>query len=139
MADAADVVLEAMECWNQKDMAGMRARMHQDYSYTGGDGVQQKGVDAGMAVAEMFANAFPDGKIDVTRVIRAGDGVVVIEFVGRGTHTGDLMGIPPTGRTMEIPVCDVVEVRDGKIYSEHEYMDQMVIMTQLGVAAAPAA
>ena len=47
------------------------------------------------------------------------------------------MGIAPTGKTVAIPVCDVLEIRDGKIYSEREYMDMMTIMVQLGVATAP--
>ena len=56
-----------------------------------------------------------------------------------GTHTGDLMGIAPTGRHIDIPVVDVMTVRDGKVVSEREYMDMMVIMSQLGVAPASAA
>jgi len=39
---------------------------------------------------------------------------------------------------VSIPVCHVIELRDGKIYREREYMDMMNMMTQLGVAKAPA-
>jgi len=35
-------------------------------------------------------------------------------------------------------VCDVIEVRDGKIYAERGYMDMMHMMQQLGVAPVPA-
>jgi limonene-1,2-epoxide hydrolase len=34
---------------------------------------------------------------------------------------------------MNIPVCNVLEVRDGKIYREREYMDMATMMVQLGV------
>jgi ketosteroid isomerase-like protein len=33
-------------------------------------------------------------------------------------------------------VCDVIEVRDGKVYREREYYDQMTMMQQLGVVPA---
>jgi steroid delta-isomerase-like uncharacterized protein len=127
-----------MDAWNKRDFAKMRGLMHPEYSYTGGDGQEQKGADAGMAVAQMFAGAFPDGRIDIVSIHEAGD-TAIVEFVGRGTHKGDLMGIAPTGKVIALPVCNVMEVRDGKLYREREYVDMMTIMTQLGVAPAPVA
>ncbi len=135
---AADIARASMDAWNRRDFAAMRGLMHRDYSYTGGDGQEQKGQDAGIAVAEMFATAFPDGRIDIVRVTETAD-TAIAEFVGRGTHRGDLMGIAPTGKTIAIPVCDVMEIRDGKIYREREYIDFMTLMVQLGVAPAPVA
>ena len=132
----AEIARASTDAWNRRDFDKMRSLMHPDYSYTGGDGQPQKGQDAGIAINRMFATAFPDGRIDVVRVHETGD-TAIVEFVGRGTHKGDLMGIAPTGKTVAIPVCDVLEIRDGKIYSEREYMDMMTIMVQLGVATAP--
>ena len=137
MSDAASIARESTEAWNRRDWARYRDLLHAEYTYTGGDGQQQKGPEAGMAIAQMFANAFPDGRIDVQSIHAAGN-VAIVEFTGRGTHKGDLMGIAPTGRPISIPVCNVVEVRDGKIYAEREYMDMMHMMQQLGVAPAPA-
>jgi steroid delta-isomerase-like uncharacterized protein len=138
MSDPSAIAREYFDAWNRRDWAKFRSLMHPDYSYTGGDGQQQKGSEAGLAIAQMFANGFPDGKIDVQRVHAAGENAAIVEFIGRGTHKGDLMGIAPTGRQMTIPVCNVLEMRNGKIYSEHEYMDMMHMMQQLGVAPVPA-
>jgi steroid delta-isomerase-like uncharacterized protein len=137
MSDAAAIAREYLETWNRRDWDHYREMMHSGYSYTGGDGQKQSGADAGVAVGQMFANAFPDGKIDIQKVVAAGD-TAVVEFIGQGTHNGDLMGVPPTGRTISIPVCDVLEIKDGKIFSEHEYIDIMTMMQQLGVVPAPA-
>jgi ketosteroid isomerase-like protein len=79
----------------------------------------------------MFAAAFPDGQINIKQVYAAGN-AVTIEFVGEGTHTGDFAGVPPSGRKLSIPVCDVLEIRDGKIHSEHEYIDMLSMMQQIG-------
>ena len=134
---ATDIVREYIECWNRRDWDRYRAMIHPQYTYTGGDGQEQPGPDAGLAMARMFATAFPDGRINIKNLRADGD-FVVAEFVGTGTHQGDLMGIAPTGKKVSMPVCDIIELRDGKIYREREYMDMMHMMTQLGVAKAPA-
>ena len=46
------------------------------------------------------------------------------------------MGVAPTGRKVTVPICDVIDVRDGKVYAEHEYFDMQHLMQQLGVAPA---
>jgi len=48
------------------------------------------------------------------------------------------MGVAPTGRRIEIPVCSVVEVQDGKILAQREYFDTGLLHQQLGVAGRPA-
>ena len=137
MSDATSIARDYLDAWNRRDWARYRDVLHPEYTFTGGDGQTQKGPEAGMAVGQMFATAFPDGKIDIQKITASGD-TAIAEFTGRGTHTGDLMGIAPTGRQMTIPVCEVYELRDGKIYAERQYMDMLHLMQQLGVAPAPA-
>ena len=137
MSDVASIAREYNDAWNRRDWARWRELLHPEYTYTGGDGQVQKGPEAGLAMGQMFANAFPDGKGDIQKITATGD-IAIVEFIGRGTHTGDLMGIAPTGRQMTIPVCEVYELRDGKIYAERQYMDMLHMMQHLGVAPAPA-
>ena len=132
-----DIVREYFDCWNRRDWGRFRSLMHPQYSYTGSDGQEQRGPDAGVAVGQMFATAFPDGRINITNLRTDGD-FVTVEKMGTGTHKGDLMGVAPTNKRVSIPVCNVIELRDGKIYREREYMDMMHMMTQLGVAKMPA-
>lgn len=69
----------------------------------------------------------------------AGETGVTTEFRGRGTHTGPLVGpmgeIPPTRRQVDIPFCDVVQIKDGKIVSIHLYYDVATMMGQLGLVS----
>jgi steroid delta-isomerase-like uncharacterized protein len=88
---------------------------------------------------EYFQNwldAFPDGKPEITKVINAGN-IVVVEFIGRGTHKGahkSQMGeIPPTNRRAEIPFCDILEFRDGMLVKARSYFDAATMMRQLGL------
>ena len=137
MSDPATIAREYFEAWNRRDWARSRELYHPGFTYTGGDGQVQTGPDAGIALLQMWANAFPDGKLEILHIHTVGN-VAVAEFIGRGTHQGDLMGIAATGRQMSIPVCNVIEVRDGKIHAEREYMDMLHLMEQLGVVPAPA-
>jgi predicted ester cyclase len=51
----------------------------------------------------------------------------------RGTHTGPLQDIAPTGRSVALPGCNVIELRDGLIYREADYFDTATMLKQLGV------
>lgn len=66
-----------------------------------------------------------------------------MEFTGRGTHTGDLatpMGVfPPTGKSVTLQLCDVYEFRDGKVRSQHAYLDSGSLTAQLGLTGQAAA
>jgi steroid delta-isomerase-like uncharacterized protein len=139
MASANEIHRELLTAWNDRDFTRYRALLHPEYSYTGGDGKEMTGgPDVGVGVAQMFATAFPDGKTEIKKIYVQGD-TAVAEFQARGNHNGPLMGIPPTGKSVTIRVCNVIEMRDGKAYREREYIDMLAMMTQLGVVKAPGA
>lgn len=138
MTQPETIAREYFDSWNKRDFTRIRQLLHPDYSYTGGDGRLQKGPDAGVRMAQMWASALPDGKIDVRHIFAAGKDAAVTEFIGRGTQTGQLLDIAPTGRQLTVPVCNVIEIRDGKVFAEREYMDMLHVLQQLGVARVPA-
>jgi steroid delta-isomerase-like uncharacterized protein len=79
-----------------------------------------------------FLNAFPDCRFEIDDQIAEGDQVVTKKTF-RGTHTEDFMGIPPTGREVELQFVDIMRVRDGQITEHWLCMDQLNFMQQLGV------
>jgi len=132
MNDSKAIVQQYMDAIPRRDFTKIRQLLHPKYSYTNSDGERREGIEAGIAVVEMYTNAFPDMKFDVKNIHAAGD-TVVVEFVARGTHRGELMGISPTNRKVEVPVCNIAEIRDGKIYAEREYFDNAFMLQQLGI------
>jgi predicted ester cyclase len=50
-----------------------------------------------------------------------------------GTHEGDFMGIPPTGKRMSINVIDIIGMANGQGVEHWGVMDQMTMMQQLGL------
>ena len=65
----------------------------------------------------MSLAAFPDMRIEVLQTVAEGD-LVMAHCLFEGTHEGDFMGIPPTGRRISVPVVDIVRFRDGRA-AEH--------------------
>jgi len=99
--------------------------------------VTLRGKDIGAYLTGLTA-AFPDIHRELFSMHFAGK-VVVVELAIRGTHTGGL-GLPsgtiaPTGRTIDVPCCDVFHVEDGKITSFHCYNAASIVRTQLGVVS----
>ena len=139
MATVSTIHAEMYNAWNARDFAALRALLHPEYTYTGGDGkTMTGGPGLGVGIAQMYAAAFPDATLNLKRTFVAGE-VAISEVVARGTHGGDLMGVPATGRPVELHICNVVEVRDGLVFAEREYMDSAVMFAQIGVAPPAAA
>ena len=136
MANVSDIQRQIFDAWNRRDWNAYRSFLHSEYTYIGPDGQEQKGPEAGLAIAKMYANAFPNGKLEVKNSMSTGD-TAVCEFTARGTHQGDLRGIPPTGKPVEIKIANIMEVRDGKVYREREYFDTMSLLVQIGVVKPP--
>ena len=59
-------------------------------------------------------NTYPDYMISITRQFEDGE-YVVSEFVMRGTHSGEFLGITPTNKTIEIKGVNIDKIVDGKI------------------------
>jgi steroid delta-isomerase-like uncharacterized protein len=142
MADNTSLATSLYEAWNRRDFDTMAAHMAPDGEILMvGTGDILRGPDGARKYGTMWADAFPDGSITIDRVIASGD-TVAVEFTGRGTHTGDLatpMGVfPATGRSLTLQLCDVYEISDGKVRSQHAYMDSGSLMAQLGLTGQAA-
>lgn len=136
MATPSTIHREMLDAVAHRDLARFRSLLHAEYTYTGADGKELPGPDAGVAVPQTYLAAFPDLEFEIKAVYTQGE-MAIAEFVCRGTHTGELLGMAPTGKRMELNVCNVIELRDGKCYREREYYDAMALMAQLGLAAPP--
>ena len=83
-----------------------------------------------------FRAAFPDMHIHIEEEIAEGD-LVTSRFVAHGTHQGELMGIPATGKEVTVSGINIARVAGGKIMERWEEFDMMGMMVQLGVVPPP--
>ena len=85
----------------------------------------------------MFHDAFPDTQGTIGEMVAEGDTVAVL-WTWSGTHQGEFMGIPGTGKRFDIAVIDIIEFRGGKGVAHWGVMDMVGMMEQLGVGSPPA-
>ena len=80
--------------------------------------------------------AFPDFRMDVKDLIASGDKAVARLRVS-GTHKGEFMGIPATGKSVSMNLIDITRFGDDGLAREHwGVVDQLALMQQLGVIPA---
>lgn len=94
------------------------------------------GLEGLKQVFTMFRSAFPDMILTVEDQIAEGDKVVT-RLTSRGTHKGELMGVPPTGKTITIGLIDIFRVEGGQLAEHWGESDTMGMMQQLGVVPSP--
>jgi predicted ester cyclase len=80
-----------------------------------------------------FQSAFPDFRMQVVDLIAEGDRVVG-HFRCSGTHRGEWLGVPATGRRFEnVDEIYIFKVKDGKLVSAFGVEDNLTRLRQLGL------
>ena len=123
------------EFWNQKNMSAADELMAADVVIHMPTG-EVVDLDGLKAFADMWRSSFPDWHSTFEELIAEGERVAE-RWTGRGTHQGELQGIPPTGKRVEIPGSVFYRIIDGKIVEFRGQLDMMGLMQQLGTIPPP--
>jgi steroid delta-isomerase-like uncharacterized protein len=83
-----------------------------------------------------YRTAYPDLQLSVDDLIADGDKVGV-RWTARGTHTGPLGDIPPTGKQATITGISMLTIAGGKVAEQYTNWDTLGMLQQLGVIPAP--
>jgi len=78
-----------------------------------------------------FFAGLPDVRVTMEDLVVSGDRVVG-RFVYRGTHTGDLMGIPATGQPVEMRSIDIWRVQNGMFVEHWDELNLLQVFQQIG-------
>jgi len=119
------------DAWNAHDTDAITATFAAGGSYADPnvpDGISGPHL-AGYAGA-IFA-AFSDLEFEIVKKFTSGDGAIIAEWLMKGTHDGELNGLPPTGRTIAVPGIDVIEAEADGITSVRGYFSNGSMMEQL--------
>jgi len=100
-------------------------------------GMNNRGPDSTRQIVRMLRTAFPDLHFTIEDLVAEGD-TVAGRVTMSGTHLGPFQGIPPTGRSFEQAHMHFVRFRDGKAIEHRAVRDDLGMMRQLGLIAAPA-
>lgn len=118
--------------FNQKDLTAFEAYFSANLK----DHALPPNVPEGFEGRKIFYSAmlaaFPDMQVNLEDVFAEGNKVVT-RWSARGTHNGDMMGIPPTGRQISVGGIAIDRFENGQSVEHWEIFDQVGLMQQLGV------
>ena len=124
------------EIWNARNVAAVDEVYAADYvSHDPMNPVQ--GTDGARQTVMKYLTAFPDTQFTIHDIIAEGDKVVT-RWTAAGTQSGELEGVPPTGRQVRVEGTTVSRMAGGKITEEWPVWDALGMMRQLGVIPAEA-
>ena len=89
------------------------------------------GREANRRFWTVFFAALPDVSVTMEDLVISGDRVVG-RFVYRGTHTGELMGIPASGNPVEMRSIDIWRVKDARFVEHWDELNLLQVFQQMG-------
>ena len=137
--DPAAIMRNAYDLLNAGDLDGFGELLSDDFvEHEQAPGLAP-GKEGVLQFFTMYRAAFPDLRFEPEQTFTNGDSVSVYVRV-TGTHQGEFMGIPATGKSIDIHGVDIVRFSDDGVGREHwGVFDAMTMMQQLGVVPGPPA
>jgi len=131
--DISAATRRAYDLLNAGDIDGFGGLLADDFvehEETPGLAPTKEGV---LEFFRMYRAAFPDLQMSAEEVLVGGDKTVTRARVS-GTHQGEMMGIPATGKSIDVKLIDIMQFNDAGLICEHWGLSDMLsMMQQLGV------
>ncbi len=124
------------EVWNGGNLDAVEEYVSPDY--IGHDPVsgEVRGPAAVKEFIRSYRTAFPDLRVTIDQQIAEGD-LLAERWTAIGTHKGELMGIPPTGKQATVTGISISHISGGKIVEGYTNWDALGLLRQLGVVEVP--
>jgi len=87
-----------------------------------------------LAIIAMMRSAFPDIQWTLDEMVTENDKVAA-RFTMRGTHKNAFLGVPPTGKPIEVQSMAFYHLSDGQFIKEHGQPDMLSLLQQIGAVA----
>lgn len=137
MSDAKQVVRQIEEAWAREDLAALDGLVAADIENHDAPPGFPPGLEGAKAGHAMFKASFPDNRQTIEQLVADGD-LVTVRTVVRGSHTGaPFLGIPPSGRQVQIEAISIYRVAGGKAVEHWGLNDGVGLLMQLGAMSPP--
>ena len=120
------------EVFNKGNLSVLSEVIHSDYIYESPT-ERMEGISELTAFIQALRIAFPDLYIRMDDQISEGE-KVCSRITMTGTHRGDFLGLPATGKPVFLQGVIISRLEDGLIREEWELLDQLALLQQLGIA-----
>jgi steroid delta-isomerase-like uncharacterized protein len=126
------------EVWNNRNYDLIESIFAEDHvNHDPADPNPAGGPQGARDFVETLHAAFPDARIEIDDMIAEGDRVV-IRWHSSGTHQGELMGIPASGRSATTTGIGIDRLVDGVIVESWTNWDTLGLLAQIGALPSPA-
>ena len=131
--NASSIALRYFDAWNRRDAAAIVATFAEGGTYL--DPVTPGPLTAAAtgAYAQGLWAAFPDLSFDIVSMTESATGLVCAQWLMKGTNTGSMNGLPPTGATVAVPGADFIQVDGDAVRSVRGYFDSGAVPRALGL------
>ena len=124
------------EVWNKGYMPVADELFAQNYVHHDGSTPDVgRGPEGEKKRATLYRNAFPDFRLTIEDLVAEGE-TVVARWSGRGTHKGELNGIAPTGKQINITGVSIARFANNKIAEGWVNWDALGLMQQIQATAS---
>jgi len=131
--DPIGVAQSYFDGWNRHDPAEVLTTMASNGTYVDPTTGGPLSGDAFADYMKRLFSAFPDVAFEVASVGLAAPDLVAAQWIMRGTNTGSMMGLPPTGKRVELKGADFIRITGDRIRSVDGYFDAGETPRQLGL------
>ena len=126
-----EVVEQYERAWADKNVATMPG-LFVDGGYYRGAGTDEIRGDGITEYASLYTQSFPDYQYEWAVLAASGDAVAV-EWLFKGTMTGELAGIAPSGGSCSVRGAHLIRLSGDKIASVEAFWDNLELYRQLGI------
>lgn len=133
--ETQDLVRGLIDAINRKDYAALPDLIDPEYVYRA-PGEELRGVAGLEGLLTSYHQGFPDLELVIEDMF-GDEERVATAFTFTGTHLGELMGVPATGKRVSVHGTIHSRVDGGRIVEEWELLDLATMYQQLGLAESP--
>lgn len=119
------------EVWDKESPDAVDVFLAQNYRRHQSPTTEPLTREGQKALLSKFRSAFPDIQLILEEIIAEGDSLAFRSTI-RATHKGEFMGIPPTGKQIEISLVDLVHVESGKFVEQWGGPNLLDLVQQIG-------
>ncbi len=132
MTDQMDTLIhKLMEVFEDPESPVLDEVLSPDIVIHAPEGPPLHGSQAAREMIRGMRQAFPDMTFEIDDIITE-ESKVACRWTVRGTHRGEFMGVPPTGKSVEIDGIEIARVEDGKFVEDWLLWDALGLLRQLG-------
>ena len=124
------------EVWNKVNLTAVDELCTTDFTFSYAEPGVSNDREGYKQTVIMLTSGVSDLKITLEDMVAEGDKVAV-RWKGSSKHTGEFMGMPPTGKQLAMTGISIIRIEGGKIVEEWGEMDMMGLMQQLGAFPPP--